>query len=189
MASPSEAPAGTCADVLALVEARAPTLGTCRLLCIDGPAGSGKTTAAAAVLAATGGSTAVVHMDDLYDGWSGLPHVGSQLATILEPLARGEAGRYRRYDWSAGQYAETVAVPPVDLLVLEGVGSGLAAFAPLRTVLVWIEADEATRLGRWRRRDGDAVEPFIEAWCDAESAYFTRERTREAADVIWSTSR
>lgn len=177
-------------EVMALLDARPPTLGTGRLLCIDGPAGSGKTTAAAAVLAAASRrSAAVVHMDDLYDGWSGLPRLGPHLAGILEPLARGAAGSYRRYDWSLGRYAETVTVPPVDLLVLEGVGSGLAQYAPLRTALVWVEAEEATRLARWRARDGAAVEPFIEPWCAAEAAYFARERTRAAADLIWSTTR
>jgi uridine kinase len=126
-------------------------------------------------------------MDDLYDGWSGLPRVGGQLATLLEPLAHGEAGHYRRYDWLAGGFAETVTVEPSPLLVLEGVGSGLAAYAPLRTLLVWVEAPAEVRLARWRARDGDDVEARIAAWQRAEEALFRREGTRTAADVIWTT--
>ena len=45
------------------VDARPPTLGRGRLLCVDGPAGSGKTTLADEVRAITGAP--VVHMDNL----------------------------------------------------------------------------------------------------------------------------
>ena len=49
----------------------------------------------------------VVHMDDLYDGWDGLPRSTSSSDTLLAPLAAGAPGRYRRYDWHAAAYAET----------------------------------------------------------------------------------
>ena len=65
------------------------------VVCVDGPAGSGKTTLAAA-LAASRPAATVVHMDDLYPGWDGLPHVGAQLTSLLEPLAERRPGRYRR---------------------------------------------------------------------------------------------
>ena len=189
MDSPSE-PSG----LLALLWSRPPTLGpagaeTGRLLCLDGPAGSGKTTLADAVAALAGEagiSTTVIHLDDLYDGWSGLPRLGQRLDPLLLPLARGEAGSYRRYDWAAGQLAETVPVAPVSLLILEGVGSGLAAYRCLRTVLVWVDAPAQIRLARWRARDGAAAEPFIAAWQRDEQELFRRERTRESADVVWS---
>ncbi len=41
-------------------------------------------------------------MDDLYDGWSGLPRVDAQVATLLRPLAEGRPGRYRHY--KGGEY-------------------------------------------------------------------------------------
>ena len=63
-------------------------------------------------------------MDDLFEGWSGLPRIDAQLGDLLEPLALGRPGSFRRWDWLAGRYAETVVVEPVPLLVLEGVGSG-----------------------------------------------------------------
>ena len=66
MGSPSE----TADRVVALALARPPTLGDGRLVCVDGPAGSGKTTLAAGIAARTGAP--VLHMDDLYPGWSGL---------------------------------------------------------------------------------------------------------------------
>ncbi|MCR6033701.1 4-amino-4-deoxy-L-arabinose transferase [Nocardioides sp. zg-579] len=168
--------------MLELARSRPATLGGGRLVCIDGPAGSGKTTLAGRVAALA--DAAVVHLDDLYDGWDGLPRVGEQLATLLLPLARGEAGRYRRHDWDTGGWAETVVVAPAPLLVLEGVGAGSAAYAALATVLVWVEAPPALRLARGLGRDGHDAEPHWRRWTVAEAAHFAADRTRERADLL-----
>jgi uridine kinase len=168
--------------VLTLLRSRRPTLGKGRLLCVDGPAGSGKTTLAAAVEARVPG-TRVVHMDDLFEGWGGLSGVDVQLGGLLTPLGRRRAGRYRRYDWLAGAFGETVVVDPVDLLVLEGVGSGAHRFAGLCTVLAWVEAPYDERLRRGIERDGDAFAPHWEQWGRDEAELFAREGTRERADV------
>ncbi len=182
------------ATLLALLEERPPTLGEGRLLSIDGPAGSGKTTLAEAVARGfdeldhrASGSAAdvrILHMDDLFPGWSGLPQIDEQLDGLLGPLGEGRTGRYRRYDWLAGEFAETVTVEPVQLLVLEGVGSGASRFDALRTVLAWVEAPYDLRLRRGIDRDGEAFAPHWEQWARDETELFTRERTRERADVI-----
>jgi uridine kinase len=186
MAWPSE-PRGGAPDaasvVLSLLEERPPTLGDGRLACVDGPAGSGKTTLAAAVAAGRPGAR-VVHMDDLYDGWDGLPRLTAQLAGLLRPLARGEAGSYRRYDWEAGRYAETVAVPPGPLLVLEGVGSGSRAHADLITVLAWVEAPPDLRMRRGLDRDGAALADRWRQWALDEQLLFAREGTAARADLL-----
>jgi energy-coupling factor transporter ATP-binding protein EcfA2 len=140
--------------LLDLARSRPPTLGAGRLVCIDGPAGSGKTTLAAAV-AALEPAARVVHMDDLYDGWGGLSRLTDQLTDLLRPLSRGATSRYRRYDWVAGRYAETVTVEPAPLLVLEGVGCGARRHADLVTALAWVET--APRPGPRRRGDAPAL--------------------------------
>lgn len=172
--------------MLALQAERPPTLGAGRLVCVDGPAGSGKTTLAADLAGRTGAP--VVHMDDLYDGWTGLERVGSQLATLLRPLAVGRRGHYRRFDWHAGAFAETVGVEPAPLLVVEGVGSGSSDHADLTTVLVWVEAPRDVRLRRGLERDGDAVRDEWLAWQAAEQAWFARHDTRARADVVVDTA-
>ena len=169
--------------VLRLLRERPATLGTGRLLCVDGPAGSGKTTLAAAVAARVPGSR-VVHLDDLFEGWSGLPTVDAQLDGLLRPLAEGRAGDYRRWDWSGDRWAGTVTVEPGPLLVLEGVGSGASRCADLHTVLTWVEAPHDLRLRRGLDRDGDAFAPHWERWAAAEAELFARERTRERADLL-----
>ena len=125
-----------------------------------------------------------MHLDELYDGWDGLPRVGTQLASLLGPLARGEAGTYGHYDWHAGRYSRTVTVEPVPLLVLEGVGAGLAAHHGTSTVLVWVTAPPDVRRSRALARDGDDVAPRWDAWAAAEAEHWARERTWERADVV-----
>ena len=168
--------------VLDALEVAAPTSGSGRLLCVDGPAGSGKTTLAAQVAAAVPGTT-VVHTDDLLQGWSGLDGLAGRLDALLRPLADDAPGRYRRWDWLAGTWAETVEVAPSPLLVVEGVGSGTPRCADLRTVLVWVEAPHDLRMRRGLERDGEAFAPHWEHWARDEAALFSRDATRSRADL------
>jgi uridine kinase len=174
---------GNAEQVLQLVLGRPATLGEGRLLCVDGPAGSGKTTLAAEVAALHAGA-AVLHMDDLYEGWGGLDRLGDQLESLLRPLAAGFSGSYRRWDWPGNAWAETVLVPPAPLVVLEGVGSGAAAHADLTTVLVWVEVPFELRMQRGLQRDGAAVAEHWRRWASDEQELFARERTRERADLV-----
>ena len=177
-------PAAPSADSIArLALERPPTLGSGRLVCVDGPAGSGKTTLGTAIARIVPGAR-LVHMDDLYAGWSGLEDVDLQLARLLEPLGRDRAGSYQRYDWHSGEFAESVVVAPGPMLVLEGVGSGASGIAELVTVLVWVEAPHDVRIARGLDRDGEAFAPHWEQWARDEAALFAREHTRERADVV-----
>lgn len=169
--------------VLEAARSRPPTLGEARLVCVDGPAGSGKTTLAHAI-SRRESTAVVVHMDDLFEGWDGLPTVDAQLTTLLPPLAEGRPGSYRRWDWHDSRWAELVEVDPAPLLVLEGVGSGSLAAAPFTTVLVWVEAPHDLRMRRGIERDGDAFAPQWEAWAAAEAEHFARHRTRERAHLL-----
>jgi hypothetical protein len=172
-------------ELLALALARPATLGAGRLICIDGPAGAGKTTLAARLVALA--PVRVVHMDELYDGWDGLAGVGHTLEALLRPLAAGEPGEYRRYDWQAGAFGETVTVPSSPLLVIEGVGSAPRALGGLVTALAWVEAPHHLRRERGVARDGDSFAREWSRWAAAEEAYFAAERTRSRADLIVAT--
>jgi uridine kinase len=181
---------------------RAPArLGRTRLVCVDGPAGSGKTTLAealrthledptpgtpgAAGAAGEAPDVALVHMDDVYRGWdTDFDEVHRRLQDqVFGPLGRGEPARYQRYDWHAGRFADWVQVPVPRVLLLEGVASGAARLDPVRSLLVWIEADRDERLRRGVERDGDALLPQWLAWMEHEAAEHARQRTRERADV------
>jgi uridine kinase len=161
---------------------RPPSLGSGRLVCVDGPAGSGKTTLAAALAALTG--AVVVHMDELYDGWGGLPRLPDQLDALLVPLSEDRSGTYLRYDWHLERYVETVTVAPSPLLVLEGVGSGSLPHASLCTALVWVEAPDGLRLHRGLTRDGRRLEEQWRRWMIDEARHFAEHGTRHRADLL-----
>lgn len=181
---------GGAADALAgRVLAARPRLGPVRLVCVDGPAGSGKSTLAARLadrLAAGATRAVVVHLDDLYAGWSGLegdlwPRLSAQ---VLEPLRRGLPGRYQRYDWVAGAFADWVDVPVPQVLVLEGCGAARRDAAADAALTVWVEAPAGLRLERGLARDGADMRTHWLTWMAAEAAHFARERTRERADAL-----
>ncbi len=96
------------ADIARSTLARPASLGAGRLVCVDGPAGSGKTTLAAALEETfrdelTGSARArveLVHMDDVFGGWSGLEEGMDLVASdIIAPLRLGEPGHYRPFGW------------------------------------------------------------------------------------------
>ncbi len=173
----------TFAALGAQVTSAPPRLGPVRLVCVDGPAGSGKTTFAGRLARALG-DVQVVHMDDLYEGWSGLDRVWERLyGWVLEPMAAGRPGRYRRYDWAAGEFAEWHTVPVADVLVVEGCGSAQRGVDPYATLRVWVEVPRELRLQRGIVRDGEALRAEWLRWAELEAAHFARERTRERADL------
>jgi uridine kinase len=188
------APWPALAEVLDRVLAARPRLGRVRLVAVDGPAGSGKSTFAAALAAALServtapDGVLVLHLDDLYEGWKGLDGVWESLATgVLEPLAEGRPGRYRRYDWDAETWAEWVEVPVPRVLVVEGCGSGTRAATELAVATVWVEAPADVRLARGLARDGVSLRVRWLDWMVSEAAHFALERTRERADFRMDT--
>ena len=171
-------------DLAARVLAAPARLGAVRLVCVDGPAGSGKTTLAGGLAAALGDDAAVLHMDDLYAGWTLTGAVARLQAGVLRPLAEDRAGAYHRYDWYAGRFVpEPVPVPVPAVLVVEGCGSAPRALDAWTTLRVWIEAPRDVRLVRGLARDGAAMQPEWLRWQRTEAAEFAREDTRARADV------
>ena len=161
-----------------------PRLGRTRLVCVDGPAGSGKTTFAGRLAEALGPGCVVLHMDDLYDGWT-LDGVAVRLVEeVLQPLAGGRPGAFHRYDWRAQRFDDApTAVPVPEVLVVEGCGSCPRAVDAWTTLRVWVEAPADLRLRRGLARDGVELEPQWRAWQRAEMAEFARQNTRARADL------
>jgi uridine kinase len=161
----------------------APRLGRTRLVCVDGPAGSGKTTLAGRLADAVGAT--VVHMDDLYAGWTLTGGFGRLAAGVLRPLAEGRPGAYARYDWHTGRFEdECSAVPVPEVLVVEGCGSAPRAIDAWVVLRIWVEAPQPVRLSRGIARDGAALEPQWRRWQDQEARVFADEGTRARADVV-----
>jgi hypothetical protein len=179
-------PDRTAAHVAARVRAAPPRCGNVRVVCVDGPAGSGKTTLADAV-AQRLERAPVVHMDDLYDGWAqdlGAP-LGIRIgAWLLDAWAAGLPGQHLRYDWGQGRYAGWATVPAAPVVILEGCGSATAAVRRRASLVVWVEAPAEDRLVRGLARDGQALAGHWRAWQAHEDAHFAADGTRAAADVV-----
>ncbi len=180
-------PIPACIPALATLVADAePRCGTTRLVCIDGPAGSGKTTLAESLSEVLDGAP-VVHMDDLYEGWAqalGDPLAARVEAWLLVAWEAGLPGMHPRFDWTLGRYAEWVTVPVAPVVILEGCGSGSARIRERASLVVWVEAPAELRLERGVERDGAALAPQWREWQAHEQAHFTTDGTRAAADVI-----
>ena len=162
----------------------APRLGGTRLVCVDGPAGSGKTTLAARLAGVLGSAAVVVHMDDLYAGWTMTGAAARLAAGVLRPLAEGRNGAYHPYDWTTGRFAPApVPVPPAAVLVVEGCGSSPRDLDPWTTLRIWVEAPPQLRLARGLARDGAALEPEWRRWQDRESRWFATDDTRARAQL------
>jgi uridine kinase len=176
------------ADLAREVMRRPARLGPVRLVAVDGGSGAGKTTFAdrlAVALRRAGARTEVVHTDDLLDGWRDQFTFWPRLRDgVLEPLARGAPGRYRRYDWLAGRFAEEREVPVPDVLIIEGGGVARTDVRPRLTLAVFLTADPALRLARVLARDGAAIEPELVRWMAAEESHFALEATPEWVDVL-----
>ncbi|QUX25896.1 AAA family ATPase [Nocardiopsis sp. MT53] len=173
--------------------------GRVRVVTVEGRSGSGKSTVAErlrAALAARGTAVAVLPMDDLYPGWHGLAQAPELLVEwVLEPLARGSAARWRRYDWARGRFSrEEYSLPgPVaagGVLVVEGCGSGARVVRPHVDLSVWVDAPDAVRAQRLDARgDAGLYAPFRRVWADQEAVFYAAERPREHAGAVVGNTR
>lgn len=167
---------------------------------VDGRSGSGKTTFAAALAPllreAQGRTAELLRVEDLYPGWDGLAAGAAAVPGVLR------TGRYRRYDWIAGAFAETLTLERGRPLVIEGCGAlsaqsiaaardwaaagsgdpasvgasagpGAAADAGA-VLLVWIELPAGERRRRALARDGETFRPHWDRWARQEDALAAR---------------
>lgn len=180
-----------CEDVPTVADrvlAAPPRLGPVRLLAVDGPSGSGTTTVAGSLrdeLHARGASTALISTDHFATWQRPVSWLPRLVEGVLDPLSQGLTGGYRALDWSSGEprYGRRVAVPVVDVVVVEGVSAGRAALRARLSLLCWVcGPGGAQRLQRSVARDGSSEREHLVAWQRFEQDWFTADRTAESAD-------
>lgn len=180
-------------EIIDVVLAAPPRCGHVRVVCVDGPAGSGKTTLAdslAVELAARAMPHALVHLDDLYEGWSqplGEPLAARIEAWLLVPWRDGLPGRHPRYDWGLQRYAQWQEVPPGGVAILEGCGSASRSIRAVASLVIWIEAGQSVRLARGVQRDGVELTDAWLHWQQTEQEHYALDGTRAAADIVLTT--
>ena len=161
--------------------------GDTKIVTIDGPAGSGKTTLAnelSVALANATGAMSVVHLDELYEGWNDA--LGQKLfdridAWILAPIRNGLSPKHLKYDWQQSKYASWSELPLTPIVIIEGVGSGHSSMREFVSQAIWIEADENLLLDRVVERDGEAVRDEMLIWKSRERVYFELHDVKNSA--------
>ncbi|HEY4948132.1 MAG TPA: hypothetical protein VII19_09545 [Acidimicrobiales bacterium] len=179
----------TFAALAEAIRARLPDArGRCLVVGVDGMSGAGKSSFARRL--STELSAAFLDTDELVPGWNGLAaSLDAVVEWVLVPLARGEPGRWQRYDWVEGRPAEWVEVPVCDILVLEGCCVGTPKVADHLTYLVWIDTPEDERERRLRRRnDWEEYAIFFDRWAAQETALQAGSGTRTRADLVVDNS-
>jgi uridine kinase len=157
--------------------------GPVRLVAVDGPGGSGKSTFAA-LLASELGNAPVVHTDDFASWDNPIDWWPRLLEQVIEPLSRATRARYQRYDWPTQSLAEWVDLDPAPVVVIEGVTSARMEWRDRLAFVVWIETPHGERLRRGLERDGaDALDDW-QTWGDAEDRHYSNDPTRRHADVV-----
>ena len=161
------------------------------LIAIDGRAGAGKTTLAQSFLqkySATK-SVAVVHMDDLYDGWENAlnDHLTQRLHKIITAHQNHQAIEVEIFNWNTMVFDSTTVIDPVDILILEGVGAGQQIVRDAGAELYWLDIDAQIGIARVLVRDGQHLAERMQQWEIEQENHFLRDKTRENAEHILST--
>jgi hypothetical protein len=161
-----------------------------RLVAVDGPSGSGKSTVAGELVAELDrrGVRSTVVPTDHFATWVDPASWWPRLVEgVLTPVAGGEAGRYRRNDWSTGvpRPGDWVEVAVPEVLIVEGVSSGRRSVRPVLSCLAWVEVTPpSARLELSVTRDGADTRMDFVRWQAFEQGWFAVDGTRAAADVV-----
>jgi len=140
-----------------------------KLIAITGGSGAGKTTIARALAQRLGDRAVLIAEDDYYRSANTIPNFNPDTFNFDEPSAKdeklllenlikaknGEAFDKPLYDLVTHlRRPETEHVAPHDVVIIEGIHLlAFPALRPLYDLSVYVEADEALRLGRRMIRD------------------------------------
>jgi uridine kinase len=161
------------------------------LIAIDGRAGAGKTTLAASIFEelSAENTVAVIHMDDLYDGWENA--LSERLTQTLESIVKSHQNKVSFeidiFNWQSLSFDSTRLIHPVDILILEGVGAGQKVVRDAGATLYWLDIDAEVGIQRVLNRDGNQIALQMKQWQIAQEIHFLRDKTRENAEHIQSS--
>ena len=161
------------------------------LIAIDGRAGAGKTTLAASFYEELSAdkTVAVIHMDDLYDGWENA--LSERLTQTLESIVKSHQSKVAFeidiFNWQSMSFDSKRVIHPVDILILEGVGAGQKVVRDAGATLYWLDIDAEVGMQRVLNRDGNQIASQMKQWQIAQEIHFLRDKTRENAEHIQSS--
>jgi uridine kinase len=156
------------------------------VIVIDGRAGAGKSTLALdlqnEIFRSGESMPRVIHMDDLYEGWTGLAQGADYLQrVVLGPLLSSGTSSWQEYNWeisSRDRWREFSGGTP---LIVEGCGSLNRYTHTVAHVTVWLDVSVEIRKQRWLERDGHIFDEYFDSWAAQELDFIAREKSPEFA--------
>ena len=159
------------------------------LICIDGPAGSGKTELAQA-LAQQLIDGSVVHMDDLYEGWAN-PFDSKLFDRIRDSIVLPHLQQlpitFAKWDWASDCWGPAQTLESRKTLILEGVGACAAPVRQLADVTVFLDAQPEQALERAIARDGQQLRLQLLQWQVAQAEHFAHDQTATNCSLVIPT--
>jgi len=159
--------------------------GQTKIIVIDGPAGSGKTTLAKS-LSGLLENCPIIHMDEIYDGWENAlsPKTSQDLVEwIINPLLESRSIEFVKYDWYLEKRIEKVVINLPKVLIIEGVGSSSFEISKYASLKLWIEVNKETGINRVLTRDGQQIQEQMKKWQSQESKFFIENNSKENSDI------
>ncbi|MFF2654416.1 uridine kinase [Streptomyces sp. NPDC058045] len=185
---PGHRPPGVLGLLAGALAAREPSLGSVRLVAVDGHAGSGKSTFAARLAVALGGAP-VLPLDLIASHTAPFDWTERLEEQVLAPLRQGRTAHYAPYDWVARRRLAPVPLPAAPVVLVEGVGAGRRALRPWLAALLWVDVPREPSWRRGRRRDGPGLGAFWDGWTADEVAHFADDPSYPYADLLVRQSR
>jgi uridine kinase len=159
--------------------------GQTKIVVIDGPAGSGKTTLAKS-LSRLFENCPIIHMDEIYEGWENalLKKTSNDLTDwIINPLLESKTIEFIKYDWNLEKRIEKVVINLPNVLIIEGVGSSSFEISQHACLKLWIEVNKDTGINRVLTRDGQQIQEQMKKWQFQESKFFIENNSKENSDI------
>ena len=159
--------------------------GQTKIIVIDGPAGSGKTTLAKS-LSGLLENCPIIHMDEIYEGWDNAlsPKTSQDLVEwIINPLLESRSIEFVKYDWYLEKRIEKVVINLPKVLIIEGVGSSSFEISKHASLKLWIEVNKETGINRVLTRDGQQIQEQMKKWQSQESKFFIENNSKENSDI------
>jgi uridine kinase len=172
-------------DLVQNVNSSSKKCGKTKIVVIDGPAGSGKTTLAKS-LSGLLENCPIIHMDEIYEGWENAlsPKTSQDLVEwIINPLLEDKSIEYLKYDWHLEQRIEKVVINNSKVMVIEGVGASVSEISKHACLKLWIEVNEETGINRVLTRDGLQIQEQMKKWQTQESKFFIENNSKENSDI------
>lgn len=108
---------------------------------------------------------------------------------VLEPFRRGDAVRFRPYDWDAGELGPSTTLPSASVLLVDAIGLSHPALEGCFDLTVWVDVDLETAGKQGSARDQRSGHDHARLWAEVRTPndrdFATAFDPRGRADLLY----